>query len=54
MIPRHAYTIADELTSALEDMCYLVNKYAPYAPHELLQDGLLEPFLQAVEKPRFH
>ncbi|KAL8716866.1 MAG: hypothetical protein Q9225_005838 [Loekoesia sp. 1 TL-2023] len=43
-----------ERRTAFEDMCYLTDKYAPYAPEEMARDGLLELFSQAVEEAELH
>ncbi|KAL8831705.1 MAG: hypothetical protein Q9191_000715 [Dirinaria sp. TL-2023a] len=43
-----------ERQTAFEDMCYLVNKYAPYTPHELEQRGLLNQFSRAAEAANSH
>ncbi|KAI4141050.1 MAG: hypothetical protein L6R39_005528 [Caloplaca ligustica] len=45
---------AVERKTAFEDMCYLVDKYAPLSSGMLLQEDLSALFPQAVEAAKFH
>ena len=45
---------ANTYASAFEDMCYLVDKYAPWPPEEVYKDEGLEGFIKAVEDAKSH
>ena len=46
--------ITNNFDSAFEDMCYLVDRYAPSAAEDLKQAGELETFSRAVEEAKLH
>ncbi|KAL8706989.1 MAG: hypothetical protein Q9201_000037 [Fulgogasparrea decipioides] len=41
-------------SSVFEDMCYLIDKYAPYGFEESEQEGFVKAFSQAVERAKSH
>ncbi|KAL9580325.1 MAG: hypothetical protein Q9212_004562 [Teloschistes hypoglaucus] len=44
----------EERKTAFEDMCFLVDKYAPFSPNALEREGLKEWLPQAVEEAKSH